>query len=299
MNLLNFLRQARQKVVHYIFVYWPKLMTDKHYLSVMYRYAMGEEMDWSKPETFNQKLQWLKVHDHNPVYTTMVDKYAVKGFVSRAIGEEYIIPTLGVWEKFDDIDFDSLPTKFVLKCTHDSGGIIICRNKASFDKVNASKKIMRCLNRNFYYMGREWPYKNVPPRIIAEPLMEDDGEEDLKDYKLMCFGGKVKCSFVCTNRSEGLKVTFFNREWQKMPFERHYPASSVPILCPKNYDEMVYLAEKLAEGIPFVRVDFYEIKGKTYFGELTFYPGSGFEEFRPQKWDKILGSWIELPHHRS
>ena len=295
MTFLDFLRRMKQTFINYVFVHHSWLMTDKQFITILFRYTTGEEMSWTNPVTFNQKLQWLKVYDHHPEYTTMVDKYAVKEYVAQKIGSEYIIPTIGVWKNFDDIDFDKLPNQFVLKCTHDSGGIIICRDKASLDMTAAREKIKRCMKRNFYYLGREWPYKHVEPRIIAEPLMEDEVGKDLQDYKLMCFGGKVKCSFVCTDRSEGLNVTFFDRQWQKMPFERHYPASKKPIACPKNYEEMVRLAEILSEGIPFVRVDFYEIKGKTYFGELTFYPGSGLEKFHPQTWDRTLGDWIELP----
>ena len=299
MIIIDILRQVKQKCVNYVFMHFPKLMSDKQYLTVLYRYSMGREMNWDSPKSFNEKLQWLKIYDRNPEYSTMVDKYAVKKYVADKIGEPFIIPTLGVWKRFEEIDFDALPQKFVLKCTHDSGGLVICRDKSTFDKTAAHKKIERCLKRNFYYLGREWPYKNVPPRIIAEPLMEDEEGEDLKDYKLMCFGGKVKCSFVCSARSQGLKVTFFDKQWQKLPFERHYPASEENIPCPKTYDEMVRLAEILSEGIPFVRVDFYEIKGKPYFGELTFYPGSGIEEFRPETWDYTLGSWIELPSSQS
>lgn len=271
-------------------------MSDEAYLKRMFEIMMGYELNLDNPQTYNEKLQWLKLYDHNPIYTTMVDKYAVKDYVSSIIGEEYIIPTLGVWDKFDDIDFEALPNQFVLKCTHDSGGLVICKDKSKFDINVARKKINKSLKRNFYYYGREWPYKDVKPRIIAEKYMEDNSE-NLNDYKFMCFDGKVKASFVCNNRYEknGLTVTFYDTEWKRMPFERHYPASVYEIDKSKSYKEMVRIAEQLAKKISFVRVDFYEIKGKPYFGELTFFPGSGFEEFVPKERDNLFGDWIELP----
>ena len=272
-------------------------MPDDEYLKRLFRYKMGYELNLDNPKTFNEKLQWLKLYDRKPIYTKMVDKYAVKAYVAEKIGAQYIIPTLGVWEHFDEIDFDKLPDQFVLKCTHDSGGLAICKNKATWDKKVAKTKLEKSLKRNFFYSGREWPYKNVKPRILAEQYMEDDESEELTDYKFMCFNGKVHCSFVCTERftSGGLKVTFFDREWNKMPFERHYPASVKKITKPANYNKMIELAEVLSTNIPFVRVDFYETKKQIYFGELTFYPGNGLEEFTPLEWDYRLGSWIKLP----
>lgn len=226
----------------------------------------------------------------------MVDKYLVRQYISEKLGKEYLIPLLGVWNTFEDINFNGLPNQFVLKCTHDSGGLVICKDKESLNLKDAEKKIKQSLKRNFYYYGREWPYKNVHPRIIAEKYMADEFEKELKDYKMMCFNGKVLCSFVCTERysNDGLKVTFFDKDWKVMPFERHYPKSKKIIEIPKKYDEMIYLAEKLAKNIPFVRVDFYEIEERIYFGEITFYPGNGMEEFSPEEWDYKLGSWLDL-----
>lgn len=275
-----------------------KRMDDKRYLQIVYRIRTGQDLDIDHPKSFNEKLQWLKLYDRKPEYTTMVDKYAVKKYVADIIGEQYIIPTLGVWDHFEDIDFDKLPNKFVLKCTHDSGGLVICRDKSKFNVKIAKRKITKSLKRSFFYLGREYPYKDVKPRIIAEKYMEDSGTTDLKDYKIMCFNGRVRCSFVCSERSEHLKVTFYDSDWKRMPFERHYPASKEDIPKPENYDKMVELAEILSKDIPFVRVDFYEINGHIYFGELTFYPGAGFEEFTPDKWDKVLGDWIVLPKKR-
>lgn len=275
-------------------------LDDKAYLKLMYKIHMGKSLNLEHPQTFNEKLQWLKIHDRNPLYTTLVDKYEVKKYVADKIGEQYIIPTLGVWDHFDDIDFDTLPDQFVLKCTHDSGGLVICRDKSKLDKKITKIRIEKCLKRNYYWSGREWPYKNVKPRIIAEKYMCDDMDDELKDYKIMCFDSKVKETFVCSDRfsDKGLRVTFYDTDWKRLPFARHYPVAEEEIEKPKSYDEMKQLAEKLAQKIPFVRVDFYEVKGRPYFGELTFYPGSGMEEFSPEKWDKKLGELIRLPENQ-
>ena len=205
-----------------------------------------------------------------------------------------------MYDKFDDINFDKLPKQFVIKCNHDSGGLAICKDKNYFDVKSAKKKINKCLKRNYYYHGREWLYKNIKPRIVIEKYMEDNSYSDLRDYKFMRFNGKVKCSFVCSDRfsDKGLYVTFFDRDWNVMPFERHYPSVKEGLPKPRNYKKMIELAEILSKDISFVRVDFYEINDKIYFGELTFYPGSGFEEFNPSEWDNILGSWITLPEKR-
>ena len=270
---------------------------DERFLKRKFKARLGYELDLKNPQTFNEKLQWLKLHDQKPEYTKMVDKYEVKKYVASIIGEEYIISTLGVWDRFDDIDFSKLPDQFVLKCTHDSGGIIICKDKSKLDIQTAKKKINNSLKRNYYYVGREWPYKDVKPRIISEPYLTNVLETELKDYKFMVFNGEVKCSFVVSNRfqPDGIKVTFFDMDWEKMPFERHYPRSQEPLDKPQNYSKMISLAEALSKNIPFVRVDFYEVQGNIYFGEMTFYPGSGFEEFTPSEWDKTLGDWIRLP----
>lgn len=207
-----------------------------------------------------------------------------------------MVQTLGVWEHFDDIDLNALPQKFVLKCTHDSGGVVICKDKITFDREAAKKKINKCLKRDFYLSGREWPYKNVPRRIIVEEYLESLEADGLADYKLMVFNGKVKATFVCTDRfsNDGVKITIFDREWNRLSVKRHHPNSGVEISKPKTYDTMVLCAEKLAEGIPFLRVDFYEIEGQLYFGEMTFYPGSGFEKFEPECWDKRFGDLLDI-----
>lgn len=294
----RFLSDPEQRFKFFSYHDLYKNLSDKEYLERLFPLRVGYELNLDNPKTFNEKIQWLKVYDHNPIYTTMVDKYLVKDYIARIIDEEYIIPTLGVWEKFEEIEFDKLPNCFVLKCTHDSGGVIIVDDKSKLNIKDTRRKLEKSLKRNFYWHGREWAYKDVKPRIIAEKYLGFKTKEcdDIMDYKLMCFNGKVKCSFVCSGRASGsLKVTFFDTEWNAMPFERHYPKSCKLINQPKSWDRMVKLAEKISMGYPFMRIDFYEVGGALFFGEITLYPGDGFEEFSPLEWDYELGGWISLP----
>jgi hypothetical protein len=276
-------------------------LSDSSYLKIRFWLKMGKKLELNNPKTFNEKLQFLKLHDRNPKYTEMVDKYEVREYIKNELGEEYLIPILAVYDKFEDINFEELPEQFVLKCTHDSGGLVVCTDKSKLDIEAARNKINKCLEQNYYYRGREYPYKNVVPRIICEKYMvEDDLGTGLKDYKFMCFNGEVKCSFICLNRNsvEGLNIDFYDVNWNKMPFERYYPNSDTLLPKPQNYNQMINFAEKLAKDIPFIRVDFYEIHGRLYFGELTLYPGSGFEGFSPESYDHILGDWIKLPRRQ-
>ncbi len=272
------------------------ILPDEWYIQLQYFHHFHRFANLKNPQTFNEKLQWLKLHDRNPLYTTLVDKYNVKKWVADKIGEQYIIPTLGVWEKAEDIDFDKLPNQFVLKVNHDSGGLVICRDKSKLDKQAAIAKLARALKNNGYWYGREWPYKNVKPCIIAEQYMEDAATHELRDYKFLCSNGQVKLLFTCSERfSGGLKVNFYDMDWKLLPFERKYPNSKIAINKPIHFNEMIVLAEKLSSNIPFVRIDFYEINKQIYFGEFTFYPGSGLEPFNPTKWDKKIGDLLELP----
>lgn len=275
-----------------------KWIPDKIYLKMCYYAVFEKRLNLVHPETFNEKMQWLKLYDRNPEYTRMVDKYEAKKYIGEKIGEQYTIPTLGVWEQFEEINFDELPRQFVLKCTHDSGGIVICPNKDELDKAMARQKIKRAMAKNFYYDWREFPYKNVQPRIIAEKYMENQQKGELIDYKVMCFNGKAKCIFTCSERFScaGLRVTFYDLNWNRLPFERHYPSSKNEMDKPKNFDAMIIIAEKLSEKCPFLRVDFYEVNSQLYIGELTLYPGSGLEEFSPETYDTLLGSYIKLPN---
>ena len=260
-------------------------LSDKVYLKYRYKKVFGRKIDFENPQTFNEKIQWLKLYDRNPSYHNMVDKYEAKKYVAKIIGEEYIIPTLGVWSNFDDINFDKLPNQFVLKCNHDCGSTIICYDKSTFDFKSAKIKLNKALKQNYYkFLNRQWAYKDIKPLIIAEQLMIDKKEGELEDYKFMIFNNKLKCTFVCTDRfsGDGLKVTFFDEQWKKLNFERLYK-SEVDLPKPANYEKMKDIAEKLAQDIkaPFVRIDLYDIKNKIYFGEITFYPGGGTERFSP------------------
>ena len=272
--------------------------SDKDFLHKKFNYTVNRNLDLDNPKSYNEKLQWLKLYDRKPEYTRMVDKYEVKKLVSELIGEEFVIPTIGVWDKFDDINFDSLPEKFVLKCTHDSGGLVICKDKSHFDKKAAKKKISKCLKRNYYYSHREWPYKNVKPRIIAENYMEDTKTAELRDYKFFCFDGDVKALFVATERQkagEEVKFDFFDENFNHLPVKQGHPNAEVTPEMPERFEEMKRLASVLSQNIPHVRVDFYEVDGKVYFGEMTFYHFSGFVPFEPEEWDYKFGEWIELP----
>lgn len=273
-------------------------MPDDVYLKRKFKIIMKKELDLDNPQTFNEKLQWLKLYNRKPIYTQMVDKLGAKDYVAERIGSDYIIPTLGVWDSFDDIDFDSLPDRFVLKCTHDSGGLVICRDKAAFNKKAAKKKINKSLKKNYYYSGREWPYKDVKPRIIAEAYMEDEKTAELRDYKFFCFNGKPKALFIATDRQTAgteVKFDFFDMDFNHLDFRQGHPNAETYPEKPINFDEMKRLAQVLSEGLPHLRVDFYEVNGRIYFGELTFSHFSGMVPFHPEEWDYTFGCWIELP----
>lgn len=273
-------------------------MPDALYLRCMYWARTKKKLDLKNPKTFNEKLQWLKLYDRKQIYTTMVDKYEVKKYVAEQIGEEYIIPTLGVWDSFDEIDFDALPDQFVLKCTHDSGGLVICRDKSKLDKDAAKRKIDACMTRNYFWSGREWPYKNVKPRIIAEKYMVDTTTQELSDYKFFCFNGEPKVLFIATERAKEdseTKFDFFDMQFNHLDLRNGHPNAAVWPKKPSQFDKMQELAAQLAEDIPQLRVDFYEVEGKVYFGELTFSHWSGMVPFEPELWDEKFGQWISLP----
>lgn len=272
------------------------ILPDKLYVCIAYRVRVGKKLNLKNPQTFNEKLQWLKLYDRNPIYTTMVDKYEAKKYVAECIGEQYIIPTLGVWEQFDDIDFDALPKQFVLKCTHDSGGVVICRDREKLDIEAARKKIEKSLKRNYYWSGREWPYKNIKPRIIAEQYMEDGVTQELRDYKVFCFDGIPKVIQVDFGRFTNHERNLYSTQWEYLGFTSLYPTNpEVVIPKPESLDEMLDLAAKLSNGIPHIRVDMYVVNNKIYFGELTLYHGGGTEKYTPSEWDKRLGDWLVLP----
>lgn len=273
-------------------------MSDEKYLKKLYRIRMGKKLDLDNPQTYNEKLQWLKIHDRKPEYTQMVDKAEAKKIVAGKIGEEYIIPTLGVYEKWDDIDFDKLPNSFVIKCTHDSGGLVIVKDKNSFDKKAAKKKINKSLKRNYYYGLREWPYKDVKPRIIIEEFISNEGNGDaLTDYKFFCFKGKADCVMVCIDREiKDTKFYFFNKKWEfkRLNIRGINVSKDFTLPKPKRIDKMFEIAECLSKDYPFVRVDLYQSCGKIYFGEMTFFPESGFDGNLLRETDNYFGRLIDI-----
>jgi hypothetical protein len=276
-----------------------KYVPDKWYLMILFKSCLGYWPDLKHPKTFNEKLQWLKLYDRRPEYTTMVDKYAVKKYVADRIGDEYVIPTIGVWERPEDIDWDSLPDQFVLKCTHDSGGLVICRDKSKLNKETVGKKLHKSLLTDYYLLGREWPYKNVPRRIIAEQYIEPAPDtNDLPDYKFFCFDGQVKALFVATDRQkegEEVKFDFFDADYNHLPFKQGHEHATITPQKPKNFELMKSLAVQLSKGMPHARVDLYEVGDKVLFGEITLYHFCGFVPFKPEKWDKVFGDMLTLP----
>jgi hypothetical protein len=257
---------------------------------------MNETLNLENPITFNQKLQWLKLYDRNDNYTQMVDKYEAKKIVEKKIGKEYVIRTIGVWDSFEEIDFELLPNKFVLKTTHDSGGVVLCNDKVNFNLKKARGIINRSLHSNFYYIGREFPYKNVKPRIIAEEFVENENESDLKDYKFFCFNGEPKFLFVASNRNIDTRFDFFDIDFNHLAIKKNgYINAEIPIVKPKNFEKMIEVSKILSQNIPHVRIDLYNIKGKILFGEFTFTHWGGTVPFEPNVWDKIFGEYITLP----
>lgn len=272
---------------------------DEKYLRMKWWLNMDYPLNLDNPTTFNEKLQWLKLHDHNPLYTTLVDKVAVKDYVADILGPEYIIPTLGVYDKPEDIDWDALPDKFVLKCTNDSNSVIICKDKSSLDKNMVIRKYRKALKYNYFYKGREWPYKNVPRRIIAEQFIDPvPGRKDLPDYKFFCFDGEVKAMFIATDRhveGEDVKFDFFDCDFNHLPFRQGHENAEIMPSKPANFELMKKAASKLSHGLPNARVDFYDLGDKVYFGEVTLFHFGGITPFDPEEWDKRFGEMLKLP----
>ena len=274
------------------------LVSDKPYLEMMYWLNLGKKLNLKHPVTFNEKLQWLKLYNHNPAYTVMVDKVKAKEYVAKLIGEEHIIPTLGVWDDPDDIDFDALPNQFVLKCNHNSGtGMCICRDKSKLDIEKVKAELRKGLKENYFMRWREWPYKNVPRKILAEKFMVDESGTELTDYKWFCFNGEPFMMYVSHDNAEHATTDFFDMNYNRLPLRMKDPNSDNPPTKPKEFEEMREYAKVLSRHIPFLRVDFYVISHKVYFGELTFFDSTGMAKFSPEEWDEKLGKLIVLPPH--
>lgn len=274
-------------------------LSDREYLEKKFYAMLGYSLDLSNPQTFNEKLQWLKLYDRKPEYTMMVDKYKVREYIKEKLGEEYLIPLLGVWDKAEDINFDKLPNRFVLKCNHNSGlGMYICKDKSKLteNQIKAIRKnLANGLQQDYYLTGREWPYKDVPRKIIAEKYMEDETGQ-LRDYKFYCFNGEPKIIMINSDREIGkTKADYFDMDFNWLDLKWGYEHALVKPSKPINFEKMKELAVVLSKNIPELRVDFYEVNNKIYFGELTFFDGSGFDKIEPKEWDKKIGDWIKLP----
>ena len=277
---------------------YGRKMDDEKYLKTLFKFRMGYALDLKNPKTFNEKIQWLKLYNRNPEYTRIVDKYEFKSYIAEKLGAEYVIPTIGKWDKFEDIDFDVLPDKFVLKCNHDSGGLVICKDKSKLDIDAARKKINACLKQNYYYTAREWPYKDVKPCIIAEEYL--DLPDGLTEYKLFSFNGRAEIVLVCKGvaHTSNRTNTFFDRDFNRLPIQNVLPNQKEDEQKPPEYEQLLSIADKLSEGIPQVRVDFYIFKGQVYVGEMTFFHNTGMCKFTPRGWDEKLGELIKLPNEK-
>lgn len=278
-------------------------LSDEEFIRKKWKVFYGEDIDLNNPQTLCEKLQWLKLYYRKPEFTLMVDKYEAKEMVSQRVGSDHIIPTLGVWNHANEIDFDVLPNQFVLKPTHDSGGLVICRDKSKLDIEAAKAKLEKSLLHNYYLGGREWPYKHVKPRIIAEPLIEQLGKPESLEYKTTCFNGKVAfvtiCSGIAHSAYELRKNDHFDANFNKMDWYVNYKPAPVTPHKPDQWQEIIDFSETMAKDIPYLRVDSYIINGQLIFGEMTFYTWGGFMHFEPKEWDLKLGQMLELPKEKS
>ena len=296
-KIIKYIKKPSNVLLYLMNKNFFKWIPDEKYITIKYKLEMNQKLNLKEPKTFNEKLQWLKLYDRNPEYTKMVDKYEAKKYVADIIGQEYIIPTLGVWDKFEDIEFDKLPKQFVLKPTHTSGNVFICKDKEKINYKQLRKMINKWLKRNYYLVHREWPYKNVKPRIIAEEYVEDETGA-LKDYKVYSFNGKCDYVMVCIDRVKNeIKFIYYDKNWKiKKEFSKDgiKYGDNIKIERPKNLGKMFEFAEMLSKNIPFVRVDFYEANGNLYFGELTFYPSAGFDNTRTKECQEYLDRALEI-----
>lgn len=276
-----------------------KSLSDEDYLKRMFKIKMGYELNLQDPRTFNEKINWLKLYNRNPLYTTMVDKHAVKAYVSNIIGESHVIKELGVYGSSSEINLSLLPDKFVLKTNHGCGSMVICKNKDNVNWDFEFCKLDEALSDNYYFHCREWVYKDVKPCILAEEYMKDSEYDVLPVYKIFCFDGSpFLIQTIKNDKQINESIDYFDINWKRLKLKQNFPNSKHPLSKPSNLQEMLDLARKLTKGIPFVRCDFYSIEGKVFFSEFTFYSDAGFERFHPKKWDFILGDLIKLQSYR-
>lgn len=276
-------------------------LDDEQYLKRAYKAHTGAELNLNNPVGYTEKLQWLKLYNRNPGYSTMVDKASAKEFAAMTIGREFIVPSIGVYDDFADIDIDALPERFVIKCTHDSNSTIVCKDKDSFDFPAAEKKLRGKMKINYYLRGREWPYKSIKPRIIIEQYLKDEKDGELRDYKFFCFNGEPKVLYITQGRgvSEPTVADFFDMDFNHLDMRIDHETADVLPHKPLNFELMKELAAKLSDKIPHVRVDFYEVNGRVFFGEMTFFHCSGFKKVSPPEWERKMGEWIVLPEKQT
>lgn len=299
---INLLKNNRTEFFRVLWgILSPVIVSDRLFLKVMYKLTMGKKLNLDNPQTYNERIQWLKIYGRTPENLLMTDKYTVKKYVADKIGEQYVIPLLGVWDNPYDIDFDALPQQFVLKCNHNSGGLFICKDKSALSdskKKEVCRELKQWMDVDYFQNSREHAYKGIPRKIIAEQYMEDAETKELRDFKFFCFDGEPKVMFIATGRFEGedaVTFDFFDMDYNHLPFTNGHPNAVVPPQKPKHFDEMRTLAAELSKGMPHVRIDFYECNGKIYFGEYTFSHWGGMMPFDPEEWDYKLGEMIKLP----
>jgi len=272
-----------------------RLLPDKEFLKCKYYMYFGKKLDLDNPKSFNEKMQWLKLYHRKPVFTKMADKIDAKEYIAKTIGPEYVVPLINKWDRFDEIDFDTLPNQFVLKTTHGCGGMVVCKNKASFDFHRAKQILTKTFNDNYYFQGREWPYKNIKPRILAEEFLQNKNDDVLNVFKIFnCSGNPTVIQVIQNDKTPEETIDYFDTEWNKLDLYQTFPNSDSPVEKPETLQEMLILARKLSAGFPFLRTDFYEVNGKVFFSEFTFYSDDGFAPFHPEEWDRKLGELIDL-----
>ena len=294
------LKNRRDLIIPTAFIYFARskashCLSDKVYLKLQYRANLGKKLNLKDPQTFNEKLQWLKLYNRKPLFTEMVDKYAARKFVSKRIGEEFLVPLIGAWGSAEEIDFDTLPEQFVLKCNHDSGSVTICKNKSELDREAVVKNLNSKLRWDMFYWSREWPYKNIKRKVICEAYMKDRDFDVLNVFKIMNFNnGEQIIQVIQNDKTDKESIDYFDTKWNRLDMRQSFPNSEVPLDKPESLDVMLDLAKKLSDGFPFLRTDFYEINGKPYFSEFTFFSDAGMCKFTPKEWDEELGKRIDI-----
>lgn len=293
--MMQILKTVAYKTLVAVRDFIGKHMSDKRYIKWVYRLTNGEKLNLDNPMTFNEKMNWIKLYDRNPQYTTMAGKYTAKEFVSKRLDStEIIVPCLGLYNHFDEIDFDKLPQQFVIKTTHDSSGVVVCRDKSKLNIEEAKKKIEKSLKRDFFMVSREWPYKDIQHKVIVDQFIDNHTDHEMTDYKFWCFNGEPKVVYV-TNKGKSIRENFYDMDWNILDIDHGFPRSKPEFEKPEALEEMKRIASRLSEGIPFLRVDFFYVDGHIWFGECTFFDWGGMRAFKSKEWEKKLGDWISLP----